>query len=175
MKQIDYCPICNNQGKMIYTNRINSRIHLLTIGNNGKYINRVCYNCLKKIDGDFANGMVPKLQGTGFEVLVFGLPIHFYEIYEQYPKLKEHLHKALRFINDIYKGFVKVPLDTKQIYDLAALINMLDEENLRAQKEEILKFLRVKAPNLVNDIHEKSKEIVNWSVKMNFPVNLYNQ
>lgn len=168
--QIDYCPVCNNQGKIIYTNRISNRIHLLTIGNHGRYINRICDKCLSKIDDDFANGILPKLQGTGFEVLAFGLPIHFYEIYEQYPKLKGHLHKSLRFINNIYKGFVKVPHDTKHIYDFAALINTLEEVNLRAQKKEILKLLRVNDPCLVNDIHVKSEEMVNWSAKMNFPL-----
>ena len=75
--QIDCCPICNNQGTIIYTNRINSRIRLLTIGNHGRYIDRICHNCLNRIDDDFANGKIPKLQGTGFEAFVFGLPIHF--------------------------------------------------------------------------------------------------
>lgn len=173
--QIDCCPICNNQGKMIYTNRINNRIHLLTIGNHGKYINRICYNCVNRIDDDFVNGLLPKIQGTGFEILAFGLPLHFYEIYEKYPKLKEYFFRALQFINNIYKGFVEISSDTKKIYDFASLINLLDEENLRVEKEEILKFLRAKHPILVNEIHEKCKEIVNWGVKMNFPINLYHQ
>lgn len=173
--RIDCCPVCNNQGMIIYTNTINSRIHLLTIGKHVKYLSRICHNCLSRIDDDFATGILPKLQGIGFEVLVFGLPIHFYEIYEQYPKLSEYLYRALRFVNNIYKGFVKIPPDVKRIYDFAALFNMLDEENLRVEKEEILEFLRFKFPCIVNDIHEKSKEIINWCVKMKFPITLYYQ
>lgn len=171
--RIDCCPICNNQGTIIYTNAINSRIHLLTIGNHGRYLSRICNNCLSRIDDHFATGIFPKLHGIGFEVLVFGLPIYFYEIYEQYPKLKEYLYRALRFVNNIYKGFVKIPPDVKHIYDFATLIKLIDEENLMVEKEEILEFLRVKHPCIVNNIHEKSKEILNWCVKMKFPITLY--
>lgn len=172
LNHIDFCPICNNQEPINYTNRINSRIHLLTIGNYGKYISRICNKCVNKIDDGFANGISPELQGIGFKVLAFGLPIHFHEIKEQYPNLNEHLHKALRFINNIYKGFVKIPPNIKSIYDFATLINILDEENLNVKKREILEFLRTKYPDTINNILDKSEEILNWSVKMNFPIKL---
>jgi len=80
INQIDFCPICNNRGLINYTNTITSRIHLLTIGNHGKFISRICNKCLSKIDDDFANGIFPELQGIGFKVLAFGLPVHFHEI-----------------------------------------------------------------------------------------------
>jgi len=168
--QIDFCPLCDNQGFLNFTNTINSRIHLLTIGNHGKFISRICNKCLNKIDDDFANGIFPELQGLGFKVLVFGLPVYLYEIYEQYPKIKEQLSKALRFINNIYKGFVKIPTGLKLIYDFAALINILDKGCLKVEKIEILKFLQLKYPKIINKIHEKSEEILNWNVKMKFPI-----
>lgn len=175
INQIGFCPICNNQGVINYTNRINSRIHLLTIGNHDRYVSRICNKCINKIDDDFAYGIIPELQGVGFKVLAFGLPGYFHEIYKQYPKLNKQLDRALQFINNIYKGFAKIPPNVKLIYDFAALINILNEENLYGKKKEILEFLRVKYPDFVNTINEKSKEILNWCVKMKFPTNyLYN-
>lgn len=80
------------------------------------------------------------------------------------------MYRALGFINNIYKGFVKIRACIILIYDFAALLNILDEENLRNEKKELLKFLRVNYPDNVNKIHEKSEEILNWNVKMKFPI-----
>ncbi len=167
---VDICPICETQGIFNRTNTKNSRVHLRTIGYSGRFITKLCNTCLNKIDSDLMKGIQPKLYGRGFEVIVYCLPIHFYEIRDQLPNIDDYMRNALRFINNIYMGFIKIPAKFKVFYDFAALINLLDARNLINEKEDLIRILHIKYPDHIDEIHEKCAEILNWEKKMNYSI-----
>jgi len=172
MSQYD-CPICNGVESLHPTNTITSRLRLMGIGASVHYVNRLCGECIDKIEFQFNTGKMPKLRTNRYEFLVFGLPRHLYAVLEQFPNLKNYIHKSYRYINYIYSRF-KIPKEIKEkmMLDFGGLLAYLEEEQLNHEKNSVIEYVRNNYPKWFSTILNIIEEIVKWNKERSFRIDL---
>lgn len=165
MSENKICPICKQyRNKLVSLASINERLHGITISNNGKYIDKICYPCRKKAEKELKKKGTARLLGDGFEILIFGYIKYLFKIKEHLNLSKSVLDEAVDFIKYQYLAWeTQIINEDKMKYYFASILLLLREKKMRGEEEKLNDFLKKHHSNLSeNDINKAIEEIAVW-------------
>lgn len=165
MSEYKICPICKQyRNKLVSLASINERLHGITISNEGKYIDKICYPCRKKAEKELKKKGTARLLGDGFEILIFGYIKYLSKIKEHLNLSKSVLDEAVDFIKYQYLAWeTQIINEDKMKYYFASILLLLREKKMRREEEKLNDFLKKHHSNLSkNDINKAIEEIAVW-------------
>lgn len=165
MSEHKICPICKQyRNKFVSLASINERLHDITISNEGKYIDKICYPCRKKAEKELKIKGTARLLGDGFEILIFGYIKYLSKIKEHLNLSKSVLDEAVDFIKYQYLAWeTQIINEDKMKYYFASILLLLREKKMHREEEKLNDFLKKHHSNLSkNDINKAIEEIAVW-------------
>ena len=165
MSEHKICPICKQyRNKLVSLASINERLHGITISNDGKYIDKICYPCRKKAEKELKKKGTARLLGDGFEILIFGYIKYLFKIKEHLNLSKSVFDEATDFIKYQYLAWeTQIINEDKMKYYFASILLLLREKEMRREEEKLNDFLKKHHSNLSeNDINKAIDEIEVW-------------
>lgn len=159
------CPICEqHRSKLVSLASINERLHGITISNDGKYIEKICYPCRKKAEKELKKKGSARLSGDGFEILIFGYVKYLNEIKRNLNLSKSFLDQAVSFIKHQYLAWeTHIANKDKIKYFFAGIIKLFQEKEMHNEEELLINFIQERHSNVsMIDINDAIKEIRKW-------------
>lgn len=165
MSEQKICPVCRqHRYKLTSLASINERLHGITISNDGRYIDKICYPCRKKAEKELKKKGSARLSGDGFEILIFGYIKYLNEIKKYLNLSKSFLDQAVNFIKHQYLAWeTQIANEDKMKYYFASIIMLFREKEKHDEEELLIDFIRERHPNVaMNDINDVIEEIGKW-------------
>ena len=165
MTELKICPGCEqHRDKLVSLDSINERLHGITISNDGRYIDKICYTCRKKAEKELKKKGSARLSGDGFEILIFGYIKYLNEIKKYLNLSKSFLDQAVNFIRHQYLAWeTRIDNEDKIKYYFASIIMLFREREMHDEERLLLNFIQKRHSNVpMNDINDVIEEIGKW-------------
>jgi hypothetical protein len=165
MSEHKICPVCKQyHDKFVSLNSINDRLHGITISIDGRYIDKICYNCREKAEKELKKRGSASLSGDGFEILIFGYIKYLNEIKKYLHLSKSVLDQAVNFIKHQYLAWeTHIDNEDKMKYYFASIIMLFREREMHDEEEQLISFIQEHHTNVnMNDFNDIMEEIRKW-------------
>ncbi len=159
------CPVCEqHRSELVSLASINERLHGITISNDGRYIDKICYPCRKKAEKELKKKGSARLSGDGFEILIFGYIKYLNEIKKYLNLSKSVLDQAVNFIKHQYLAWeTHIANEDKMKYYFASIIMLFREKEMHDEEELLINFIQGSHSNVtMNNINNVIEEIGKW-------------